>query len=65
MGGSWFVCVGRGVMSVDLPDALAETAVVTGVHIPAGWPWIESALAAFLATAAVLFVSFVSVATNL
>lgn len=52
-------------MSVDLPDALAETAVVTGVHIPAGWPWIETALAAFLATAAVLFVSFVSVATNL
>jgi hypothetical protein len=53
-------------MSVDLRDALAEKAAVRGLRIQAeGWPWVETALAAFLVAAAVLFVSFLSVATNL
>jgi hypothetical protein len=56
----------KDVMSADLPDALAKRAAVTGVRIQAErWPWVETALAAFLVTAAVLFVSFLSVATNL
>jgi hypothetical protein len=53
-------------MSANLPDALAEEAAVTGVRIRAeGWSWVETALTAFLVAAAVLFVSFLSVATNL
>jgi hypothetical protein len=53
-------------MSANLPSAVAEKAAVTGVGIQAeGWPWVETALAAFLVTTAVLFVSFLSVATNL
>jgi divalent metal cation (Fe/Co/Zn/Cd) transporter len=56
----------KDVMSADLRDAFAEKAVVTGVSVQAGgWPWVETALAAFLVAAAVLFVSFLSVATNL
>ncbi len=53
-------------MSADLRDAFAEKAMVTGVSVRAGgWPWVETTLAAFLVAAAVLFVSFLSVATNL
>jgi hypothetical protein len=54
------------MMSPDLRNAFVEEAMVTGVSVrAAGWPWVETALAAFLAAAAVLFVSFLSVATNL
>jgi hypothetical protein len=56
----------KDVMSVDLRDAFADKAVVTGVSVRAGgWPWVETVLTAFLVAAAVLFVSFLSVATNL
>jgi hypothetical protein len=56
----------KDVMSADLRDALAEEAVVAGVSVRAGgWSWVETALATFLVAAAVLFVSFLSVATNL
>jgi hypothetical protein len=53
-------------MSANLPDALAEKATVADVRMLAEWlPWAETALTAFLAAAAVVFVSFLSVTTNL